>query len=180
MMVAVMRLAAVLLCGFFAAGSGFGADDAPARPALAQVKTVYLLPMTNGLDQYLANRITRGGVLQVVTEPEKADAIMTDRLGPAFERKAEELFPARKPAAEPKKDEGTAEAQNRFPGNAGTIFSSSFGRAKGTVFLVSAKNGSVLWSVFEQQAGTRPGDLDRTAEKIVKTIQQDLKRKPSR
>ncbi len=41
---------------------------------VAGVKTVYVLPMTGGLDQYLAFRLTSEGVLQVVTDPAKADA----------------------------------------------------------------------------------------------------------
>ena len=38
---------------------------------LGDIKTVYLLPMSNGLDQYLAQQLTAGAVLQVVTDPQK-------------------------------------------------------------------------------------------------------------
>jgi len=31
-----------------------------ARPELAEIKTVYLLPMSNSLDQFLAIRLTKG------------------------------------------------------------------------------------------------------------------------
>ena len=49
------------------------------------VKTVYLLPMASGLDQYLALQLTSSGVLQVVTDPKKADAILTDGIGARLE-----------------------------------------------------------------------------------------------
>ena len=35
---------------------------------------MYLLPMPNGLDQYLANRLTKVAFFQVVTDPKTADA----------------------------------------------------------------------------------------------------------
>ena len=63
------------------------------HPGLAEVKRVYLLPMSGGLDQYLANRLTKVGRFEVVTDPANADAVFTDRLGPAFEDKWNELYP---------------------------------------------------------------------------------------
>ena len=47
---------------------------------LKQVKTVYILGMVNGLDQFLANRLTNSGAIWVVLDPVNADAILTDRL----------------------------------------------------------------------------------------------------
>src|SRR6476646_9144378 len=58
------------------------------------VKTVYLLPMAGGLDQYLALQLTAGGVLQVVTDPKKADAILTDGIGARFEENLTQLYGA--------------------------------------------------------------------------------------
>ncbi|HEY1204319.1 MAG: hypothetical protein ABSH46_16780 [Bryobacteraceae bacterium] len=77
---------------------------APPKAELTQVHKVYLLPMTNGLEQYLANRLTSLGVFQVVTDPKKADAIFTDRIGEAFESRQTEWFPERpaKPASDEK------------------------------------------------------------------------------
>src|SRR5471032_3210020 len=66
---------------------------------LANVHTVYVLKMSKGMDQYLANRLTNEHVFQVVTDPKLADAILTDRIGESFESKLEELFPD--PKAEP-------------------------------------------------------------------------------
>jgi len=67
------------------------------NPQLKQVQSVYILPMGSGMDQYLANKITRLALFQVVTDPQKADAILTDRIGEAFERKFAELYPPPKP-----------------------------------------------------------------------------------
>lgn len=175
-----MRLAAVLLSGFFAAGSALGGDT-PAPAPLAQVKTVYLLPMAHGLDQYLAHRLTRAGLFQVVTEPQKADAVITDRLGPAFQQKMDEFFPPAKPAeAAKKEDEKTATQEaGRFAGQTVGQSQSSFSRARGTLFIVS-KARTVLWSTFERPASATSEHLNRTAENITKRLQQDLKRKPSR
>ncbi len=92
-----------------------------AKPQLAQVRKVYLLPMPGGLDQFLANRLTSMGVFQVVTEPKDADAIFTDRIGEVFEERQAELFP--KPVAPPKQEpappptpEPAAAAQQAAPG----------------------------------------------------------------
>src|SRR3954467_12849410 len=57
-------------------------------------KTVYILPMAAGLDQYLAQRLTQDHVLQVTTDPKLAEVYMTDRLGAAFEQKLKEIRPA--------------------------------------------------------------------------------------
>ena len=55
------------------------------------VKTVYLLPMAGGLDQYLALQLSSGGLLQVVTDPNKADAILTDSIGTRLEDTTQQI-----------------------------------------------------------------------------------------
>ena len=47
---------------------------------LKHVSSVYILPMSGGMDQFLANRLTTLGVFQVVTDPQRADAVITDRI----------------------------------------------------------------------------------------------------
>ena len=66
-------------------------------PELLQVKNIYILPMGGGFDQYLANQLSRKGLVQVVTDPAKADAILADRLGKPFEKAFNELYPEPKP-----------------------------------------------------------------------------------
>src|SRR5690242_5565045 len=124
---------------------------------LASVRSVYVLQMGNGLDQYLANHLTQMHIFQVVADPKRADAVLTDRLGKAFEARLDELYPAPKPAApkEPEKPKtqagdtaaGFAEAADKLPPAGMT---STFSSAKGNVFLVEAKTRAVLWSAFEK------------------------------
>ena len=89
-MVPVMKPTIVLLFSSLAV-----ALAAPPKTELMQVHKVYLLPMSNGMEQYLANRLTGLGVFQVVTDPRKADAIFTDGIGAGLENRLAELFPQR-------------------------------------------------------------------------------------
>jgi hypothetical protein len=91
-----------------------GAKTEP-RPELLKIKTVYFLPMGNGLDQYLANWLTRTGRFEVVTDPALAEAVFTDRLGAAFEASMKELYPPAEPEAESENQTTDATA----PENAG-------------------------------------------------------------
>jgi hypothetical protein len=169
-----MKALAVLLCGFF------GAALAAEQP-VPEVRTVYLLSMSNGLDQYLANRLTRSGVVQVVTDPGKADAVLTDRLGPSFEQRMQDLLPKPKPAQAPKEEAEKKGAGSETPeiATAGRPPVTSLARGKGTVFLVSAASGAVVWSVFQPPRDTTPEALDRTAERITELLARELKRKPA-
>ena len=54
---------------------------------------------------------------------------------------------------------------------------STFGRGKGTIFLVDAKSRQVVWSTFDPSKGNRNHDLDRTASDIVSRLKKDLKPK---
>ncbi|MCU1236761.1 MAG: hypothetical protein JWP63_4728 [Candidatus Solibacter sp.] len=151
---------------------------------LSSVHNVYLLKMTKGLDQYLANRLTGDHVFQVVTDPKLADAVFTDQIGEGFQMKLEELFPtpeSDKPTLKPKpksEDEETSplltDTVNKLQNPASN---SSFGRARGTVFLVDAKTRQVVWSIFEPAKDASSQSLDRTAKDIVSRVKQDLKKK---
>ncbi len=72
---------------------------------LSDVHNVYLLKMSKGFDQYLANHLTSSKVFQVVTDPKLADTVITEQIGEGFEAKLDELFPppeAEKPEPPPK------------------------------------------------------------------------------
>ncbi len=150
---------------------------------LASVHSVYILPMRNGLDQYLANRLTNEGVFRVVTDPKLADAVLTDHIGQSFEAQLEEMSPnpepVKKAAPPPKKEEAapksgpgplidTETKLHNPPQN------STFGRTHGTVFLVDQKSRQVLWSVYDQPKGSDSKELDRTASDIVSRIKKGL------
>src|SRR4029077_2009420 len=57
------------------------ADDVRPRQL---ARTVYIVGMANELDQYLASRLTSGGVLRVILNSAKADVVFTDKLDDAF------------------------------------------------------------------------------------------------
>jgi hypothetical protein len=187
MMVIIMKWAVPLLCCLSAA---YGAE-------LIAGRTVYLMPMGRGLDQFIANRLTRTHVLQVVADPAKADVIFTDQVGAALEERLKELNPPPPdPEAEKKREAKAAAAkeaaaQRRSDGSMASVPPPSlmadtvnkadkvgtmggYGRGRGTVFLVDVKSGQVLWSAFEKPKNATAHELDHTAERVVKMLQQDL------
>lgn len=140
-----------------------------ANPDLAEVKTVYLLPMGFSLDQFLAIRLTKGGILQVVTDPNLADAILTDHIGPALEDKLNTLYGDKKPADSA--DDKDKDKDNKFGGNpmaGGT-------RSKGVVFLLDRKTRSVLWSDYVRPKSGQPDELNHVADKIAGQLEKDKK-----
>jgi len=165
--------------------------------ALKQVQSVYILPMRSGMDQYLANKIVRHGLLQVVTDPQRADAILTDHIGATFERKLEELYPPPKPVkpvkpvradkAEKDDDEepaDTADTADKAGSSKGTIeagaptdHTSSFGGGRGTIFLVDRKSRAVIWSTYDRAHDMSADSLDKKADQIVNRLKSDLKEK---
>jgi hypothetical protein len=194
---------------------------------LSTAHTVYVLSMSRGIDQYLANRLTNAHLLQVVTDPKLADVVFTDHIGQAFQLQLESLL------APPPKDEDTAaddakgdkdandakeakdtkgakdgkeakdskdagdakeakdakEPKDADAGTARSMFSkpvntltnpaltSSFGRNKGTFFLVDAKSHEVLWSIYAPPKSFTGKELDRTALDIVNRLKKDLGKK---
>jgi hypothetical protein len=185
------------------------ASTAPAavNPQLKQVNKVYILSMAGGMDQYLANRLTVMGVFQVVSDPQKADAILTDRIGDYFEAKLKELYPpppppkpqaAKKEDAkddktaksdeakkdEVKKDEAKKEEAKKDDKDSETPSGppriSSLSRGRGNFFIVDPKSSDVLWSVYDRPKDSSPGEMDKTAERVVKRLRTDLSgKKPS-
>jgi hypothetical protein len=184
MMVSIMKWAATLLCCL----------NLAAAAELTGGRTVYLMPMSHSLDQFIANRLTRMHVLQVVTDPAKADTIFTDQVGEALEDKLKDLYPPppspeakeaakeKQAAAKEKAEKPGAPAANgpgsllgdtvnkaEKPGSMGAS-----GRGRGTIFLVDVKSRQVLWSAFEKPRNSSPNELDHTAERVVKQLKEDL------
>ena len=145
-----------LLFCLMLAGATLGAD-------VPGVQAVYLLPMAGGLDQYLANRLTSAGVFRVVTDPKMADAIFTDQLGAGFEQKLTDLY------SPPPEDN---DKDSKPP-----VRASSFGRGKGTVFLVDLKSHAVIWSLYKKPGRVTPDVLNRTATRIAQEIKKQQKTK---
>jgi hypothetical protein len=139
-----------LLAVVFAAGWSLLAAD------FSGVKTVYLLPMSGGLDQYLAIRLSNDGAFRVVTDPQKADAIFTDRIGVNFEQALSDLY-APKKAQDGKM---SSDEVTRPP-------TQPFARGKGSMFLVDRQSHEVLWSTYAVSKSTKSQDLNQLASKIV-------------
>ncbi len=176
-----------------AVGLGLAANQprvAP-NPDLLQVKTIYLLPMSGGLDQYLANWLTREGHFQVVTDPQDADAVLTDRVGEAFEARMTSLYPPEKeePKVEPKAKDGKEKSKDEIAedneaaqraSDLETIRASeqeprvsSFSGSKGNVFLVHATNRKVIWSSYRRPKSRGADDMNRVAEGLAKQLVRD-------
>ncbi len=123
-------------------------------PGSLAPRTVYLMPMSGGLDQYLAQWLIQQHIAKVTTDPKAADLVMTDRLGQALEEKLAELHPT-----------DAKRSSDPIP-----TFRSS--NSRGTVFLVDAKTRQVLWSDYEKapRSGTGP-HLNEQAERIATKLQ---------
>jgi hypothetical protein len=159
---------------------------ASVNPQLHEVKRVYILAMGGGMDQYLANRLTNAGLFEVVTDPKRADAIVTDSVGESFQKRLDDLY-APPPAPKKETDANTSldigdrsAPDTKKDGLAGLDFgagpthSGSFGRGKGTFFVVDRNSRTVLWSVYERPKNSTPGELSKTAARVVKHLKDDL------
>jgi hypothetical protein len=167
----------------FATAVFVSAADLPA------VRSVYVLKMSRGFDQYLANRLTGGHVFRVVTDPKLADAVLTDQIGEAFQTRLNELYPPPEPEKpkKPEKPEKPAKPANpdvedeleSRPMLTDTVnklapVNSVFGRGKGMVFLVDPKSKEVIWSSYNLPKDSTSKELDRTATDVVNRIKRDL------
>lgn len=185
-----------LFCGLLCLTTALAAAPAASvNPQLHQVKRVYILAMGSGMDQFLANQLTKQGIFEVVTDPQKADAILTDNVGESFQSKLDELYaPPKPPEAEKTKPAadsdatadagGTKSASARKDALQGVDFSGgvnfthpSFGRGKGNFFVVDRNSRVVLWSIYERPKNSTPGELTKTAARVVKHLKEDLTEK---
>ena len=144
----------------------WGLLSAAETPTLSSVQKVYLLPMTGGLDQYLAERLTAEGVFKVVVDPKQADAIWSERVDPAFATVLGGMYPAPRPA-EKEKEEKAEQKDQQQPRR-------SYGRARGTLFLVGISLRQVIWSTYRKLDDTSSEGLHRAARDIVKQLKKDL------
>jgi hypothetical protein len=116
-------------------------------------RTVYILSMSNSLDQHLASRLTSNHVLWVVLEPAKADAVLTDSLDDTFWAWLTRTYA---PAASTSSTTQTSSNRSDSPTT----------RRRGTIFLVDPRSRVVLWSIYEPARNESPSELDRAASRI--------------
>lgn len=142
-----------------------------AADTVSGVRAVYLLPMAQGLDQYLANRLANAGVFSIVTNITKADAVLSGVLGRPFEAQLTELIEEAQPPVE---------ADSEDPPSTDTVHKempvSTFGRGRGTVFLIDLSSRKVLWSTWAPAKNATPKALDRAAGEIVERLEKVLDR----
>jgi hypothetical protein len=170
---------------FFALSLAIGQPQAD-QPAQASqqlgMRNVYFLPLPGGLEHFVANHLVKRGLLTVVTDPQLADAVFTDTLGKGFEKRLLELYPPPPPPKPEPNDEKDKDAKkDDDPSSPMDVKSapqerfSSFGRGKGTIFLVDRKTNLVLWSAYVRPKSGTADDLDKAAKTIVDRIQDKLK-----
>ncbi len=121
--------------------------------AIQEIRTVYIFPMRNGLDQYLASELTQQHVLQVVADPKSADAVLTDRMGQAFEQNFNERVLGEK------LKNSDEHARSTFGG-------------KGALFLVQ-KNKQVIWSTVEAPKDASRKQMERAARRSVAKLKKE-------
>ncbi|MBI3693779.1 MAG: hypothetical protein HY238_02910, partial [Acidobacteria bacterium] len=127
-----MKTLIVLILAF-----GLGAFAA-GPPSLSSVHKVYLMPMSGGLDQYLAERLTTEGVFTVVVDPKQADAVWSERVDSGFTETMQQMYPAPKAAKDAKEKKESDEQTKDQP------IRRSLGRARGNVFLVGVASRQVV------------------------------------
>jgi hypothetical protein len=167
-----MRTLALLVSTTLACLVGFAQGNAE----LSQVQTVYLMPMANGFDQYLANRLREVSQIRIVTDASKADAIFTDKLGLAFEARLEEM----EAIAKEKEEAANAKDKKVEDGSGFKLASkvvSSIGRGRGTYFLVDRRSKIVLWSTFHKAKDAQPKNMHSNAGRVVDELAKDFKGK---
>lgn len=147
-----------------------------AAPELMRVQSIYVLGMGSGLDQYLINRIVSKGEFTVVTDPQKADAIFTDRVGESMDTKLDALL-APKTVVKKKKDKDKDEDDDKGVGNGAAVRLTSFSRGRGTVFLIDRNSRNVLWSTYARPKSTNSDELNRVADEIIERLEKAHKGK---
>jgi hypothetical protein len=159
---------------------------------LPGVRSVYILSMSHGMDQYLANRLTNDHLFQVVTDPKSADAVLTDHIGETFEKELDTLLPSPEPVkkVEPPPTNDNAKDKDKAQSSDSLVMfesetklppvRSTFGASKGTFFLVDPKTHQVLWSVYDPAKGFDSKEMDRTASDIVSRLKKDLNPNPKK
>ena len=154
-------LTAALLCSTAAAGD---------FQLQLKTRTVYIVPMANGLNSHIASRLTSSGVVWVVLEPESAEAVLTDRVDDAFWAWLTKHYKAAGKNANAAVHD--AEAVKFDPSSMGLTLSP--GPYRGTLFLVDPKNGLILWSMYEPTPNTTTNALDLASTHVAASLKKSL------
>ncbi len=169
-MIVAMRAVCALLClGILPAG-------AAEAPEAAGIRTVYLMRMANSFEQYLANHLAKSKVYEVVTDPARAEAVLTDRVGMALQDDlATLLTPAESQEVKQAEEADQSESGGGMKGDTYQVRPSSFSRGRGNIFLVDLKTRSVLWSTYERPRNSTPDSLDKAAKNVISRLTKTVK-----
>ena len=144
---------------------------------LSRIRSVYIWPMHNSFDQYLAEQIAEEDVFEVVVDPKFATAVLTDRIDAPFLGALEEFFPL-PDSGEAEKDEAEEESASGDSIEAGVELrrptNRAFSRPKGTLFLVDVRSRRVLWSTFLKEYQPSPNKLHGQARDVVMRLKKQL------
>ncbi len=145
-------------------------------------RTVYVMPMAHGMDQYIANSLTNTRTLQVTTEPSKADLVLTDRVDADLDEFLDYNKPRPRRTSEPPSAVGQGQNDHTMmPDMLNAVIAvpspgriSSLTRPKGTLFLVDATSRQIVWSTFETTKNQNPKQLARLAQRVVERLKNEL------
>ena len=129
-----------------------GASLLTAADQVGEVSAVYVLP---------------------VADIARADAVITSSLGKAFEVQLADLIEDSLP---PEVENEDAAEQKATPQSVNRPPISTFGRGRGTVFLVDIGSRKVLWSTYVPARNDSPKALDKAAGEIVERLEKALHR----
>ena len=141
------------------------AADSRRRTALPRFRTVYILEMSNGLDQHLANRLTGSRVMWVVLEPKRADAVLTESLDESFWSWLAQDLSSRLPAQRRRRRSRAGIRKNA----ARQLQTSGHGLPGGSARQV------VLWSAWENPKNPSPVELGHSAERIANQLKSRIR-----
>jgi hypothetical protein len=141
---------------------------------VAGASAVYIMPMAGGLDQYLALRLTTGNVMQVVTDPLKADVVLTDRVGAGFDDQWKELYPP-PPAPKSADQDKSKDKDDLFTLQRPS--SQPLARSRGAIFLIDRSTRNVIWSTYARPKSAGPDDMNHVADQIAKELAKARKGK---
>lgn len=147
---------------------------------VTSVSRIYIMSMAGGMDQYIALRLTTGNVMQVVTDPQKADVVMTDRIGSGFDERWNELYP---PPPPPKSEEKGKDGKDKDKKDNTDLFtvqrgaSQPMSRGRGAYFLIDRQTRNVIWSIYARPKSSDASDVNRTADQIAKELAKARKSK---
>ena len=152
-------------------------SHAAEAPQLQNVGKVYLWPMSNAFDQYLAQQITAEGLFEIVVDPKLAGTIMTEKIDNTFLQSLDELFPPeggsdnKENTADKAKTGDSLESDFRMrrPGN------HPKGAPRGTLFLVDVASRKVIWSTYLKEFDADPNALHKQARGVAGKLKDQMK-----